>query len=162
MKQIFYLFLALLLALIEINIKLKIFFSGFNLMAVSIIGFSLLFVKKNNVGLIILIAGSIILDIFSPFRFGLYTLTTLISIIILFKIQTKHNIIDNPLYLLLLFSFLSLFTHIFELFSSPIYGVFFTSIWLNSFIGAGMIYLLNRLLSRNKETIKVSENVHFR
>ena len=162
MKQIFYLIVALLLALIETNIKLKFYLLGINLMAISIVGFSFMLIKKNDIGLIILIAGSFMLDVFSPYRFGLYLLSTVLSIILLLKIQTKHNIIDNPIYLTLLSIFLYLFTHIFELFANPILGIFFVSIILNSFIGLGVIYLLNVFSSRQKETIKVSENVHLR
>lgn len=162
MKQLLYFIAAFLLALIEINIKLKFYYSGVNLMAVTIIGFSLLFLNRNDVGLIILIAGSLVLDIFSPYRFGLYLMTTILSVYIVRRVQTKNNVLDNPVYLIVMSTILLFITHIFELFANPIWGIFVASLLLNSIIGLGVLYLLNIFFSRQRETIKVSENVHLR
>lgn len=162
MKQPLYFIAAFLLALIEINIKLKFYYSGVNLMAVTIIGFSLLFLNRNDIGLIILIAGSLVLDIFSPYRFGLYLMTTILSIYIVQRVQTKNNVLDSPVYLVVTSTVLLFITHIFELFANPIWGIFIVSLLLNSTIGLGVLYLLNIFISRQRETIKVSENVHLR
>lgn len=162
MKQLFYFITALVLALIEINIKLKFYYSGVNLMAVSIIGFSLLFLNRNDIGLTILIVGSLTLDIFSPYRFGLYLMTTILSVYIVQRVQIKNNVLDSPVYLIVTSTVLLFITHISELFANPIWGVFIVSLLLNSTIGLGVLYLLNIFFSHQRKTIKVSENVHLR
>ena len=162
MKQLLYLIAAFLLALIEINIKLKFYYAGVNFMAVTIIGFSLFFLKKNDIGMVIIVAGSLILDIFSPYRFGLYLFTAVLSIFLFQKVQSINNVTDNPVYLILLSTVLYFLTHIFELFANPVLGIFIISILLNAIIGWVALYLLNILFSRQKETIKIGENVHLR
>ena len=112
--------------------------------------------------MVIIVAGSLILDIFSPYRFGLYLFTAVLSIFLFQKVQSINNVTDNPVYLILLSTVLYFLTHIFELFANPVLGIFIISILLNAIIGWVALYLLNILFSRQKETIKIGENVHLR
>ena len=154
MKNYTIIIIAIILALLQTTVDISLAGYGLKVLFVGITSLGLFFSGRVKEGSLLLVVGSIILDVYSPFRFGLYTFFASLVIFSLTFLINRPIEYSHPLILWISTLICLLLLNIFEIFTLPNYGLFITSIMLNAVLSATLVYILTRM---NKKVTKKIE-----
>lgn len=162
MNSIIILLLTVVIATIESIVRLNFGIYSIQISLVLILSSALYFANHKKNASIILLVGSIMLDIFSPYRFGLYLLFAVISLLLIKFINTKaldinHPVVNFGVYILLVSVY-----NIFQVASDPVISIYLAVILLNAIIGTIISMIFINVLKKGDKKIEVSENVNIR
>ena len=162
MRNSIYIFIGIVSALIESAVHISWYGIGIELAIVSLIGLSLYSAGNRTAGTYIILSGAIVLDLFSPYRFGLFLFTSVIvlasmQIIFVRTVETGNSIMT---FIMMLGAFIVL--HIFEFLSNPLFNVLFASAIINAITATILIAVCRRMPMVHDSSMVVSKNVHLR
>lgn len=162
MNKIILILFVVILAIIEsiIRINLGIYSIEASLILIFSTALYLSGMKKNST--LALIIGSIVLDFFSPYRFGLYLLFGLFTKILMKIFSSRSFDIHHPIVNFAIFIVLVFVYNIFQLASDPILSIFVVSIVLNALIGSIISFTFFHFFKKDQTKMEVSEHVDIR
>lgn len=162
MRSSIYIIVGVLSALIETAVHISLYGIGVEFALVSIIGLSLFFAGNRTAGTYIILIGAFILDLFSPYRFGLFLLTSTVVLVCAQTVFARSIDPSNPImtFCMMLGAFILL--HFFEFLSDPLISVLIASALLNALCATVCTALWVRTPLLRDSSIIVSKNVHIR
>lgn len=162
MKQILAIITAIVLAVFQIIFFFTIGQVNIQLSLVAILGLAYFFAGHRNIALIVLLFGSFVLDMFSPYRPGIYLLSMVLLLIVIDYLVARSLEISNPVIMvgisLLSFIILGLIPFIID----QSWQTFLVNILVNAFITvlAGLV-VAHTIINRDN-VVRIGEDVGFR
>lgn len=162
MKQILAIITAIVLAVFQIIFFFTIGQVNIQLSLVAIFGLAYFFAGHRNIALIVLLFGSFVLDMFSPYRPGIYLLSMVLLLIVIDYLVARSLEISNPVIMvgisLLSFIILGLIPFIID----QSWQTFLVNILVNAFITvlAGLV-VAHTIINRDN-VVRIGEDVGFR
>lgn len=162
MRNSIYIIIGIVSALIEAAVHFSLYGIGIEFAVVSIIGLSLYFAGNKIAGTYIMLSGAIVLDLFSPYRFGLFLVTTVIVLYLAQTLFARSIDPSNPIvtFFMMLGAFIIL--HLFEFLSDPIFTVLCATAILNALCATLVTTVWMRIPMIHDSTIGVSKDVRLR
>jgi hypothetical protein len=162
MKYFIYSLIGLALGLLELSLSWHLGPFTIHIYAVLIGSLALILAREARFGSITLIAGTLTLDVFSPYRFGLFLLLAMIILYGLNLLLSRSFETTNPLIILGIFLVSLFLFQIIELVMGGQIISFLANDLINTFFGTAITYLVMRYVPSSKEAIRISDDVNFR
>lgn len=162
MKQFGFIIVGIILALIEIAVHVSFYGIGVELAAVSLVAIALVIVGNYQMGATIMLTGACVLDIFSPYRFGIYLLSAVIALLIFKTLLTRLLDPYNPVLTWFIFLGSFIILHLFVFLGNPMITVLLATAVVNAFLGTIITAFMVRLPGTQDKPITVSKDVNFR
>lgn len=162
MKQILAILAAIILAILQMVLFFTIGHINIQLSMVAIFGLAYFFSGHRNIALIILLGGSFILDMFSPYRPGIYLLSIVVVLSSVDYLVTRSLEISNPLIMLMIsllaFAILGLIPFIIN----QSWLIFLANILVNTIITLIISLIFSHMFINRNSVVRISEDVSFR
>lgn len=162
MRNSIYIIIGIIGALIETAVHFSFYGIGIELGVVFIIGSALYCAGNKNAGTYVLLSGACILDLFSPYRFGLFLVSTAGVLICLETLFSRIIDPGNPLITFFMMVGIFVFLHIFEFLGDPIVLVLIASACINALIATLTTVVFIRIPTIYNSSIVVSKDVRLR
>ncbi|OIP06262.1 hypothetical protein COS66_03000 [Candidatus Berkelbacteria bacterium CG06_land_8_20_14_3_00_43_10] len=162
MRNSIYIIIGFVSALIEAAVHISLYGIGIEFAVVSIIGLSLFFAGNKSAGTYIMLAGAIVLDLFSPYRFGLFLTTTVIILYLAQTLFSRNIDPGNPVMTFFMMLGAFIFLHFFEFLGDPIITVLVATAVLNALCATACTLLWVRIPIFHDASIIVSKDVRIR
>ncbi len=162
MKQFLLILLGIVLASLQISTIFYIHNIALQIALVQIVGLAFVFSNNRTIGIYIMLVGSILMDIFSPYRPGIYLLETVIVLLAIDYLAARSFELNNPLVLFgaSILSFIIL--NLIQFALDPNLIILASNVALNSFLTIIVSLVFGRIYAPENSSMKIGEDVHFR
>jgi hypothetical protein len=162
MKQFLMIVIGVILAILQISGVFVTFHIPIQIAFVAVVGLALFFSGSKTLGAFIILTGSFVLDAFSPYRPGIYLLSGVIVLLSANYLIERSFELSNPLILIgmSLFSFVIL--DLVQVILDPNLIIFGVNLIINTILTLILSLIFTHILTPDRSTLKIGEDVHFR
>jgi hypothetical protein len=162
MNKLLVIIAAIFLAILQLAGFITIFHINITFSFVTIIGLSFILSGHKDRGTIILLLGSLVLDIFSPFRPGLYLLMAVIILITIDYLVGRSFEFSNPLIMTIIALFSFILMGLIPFVYNLMIITYLVNILVNTFVTILISLFMDYFSAPNDSSLEIGENVGFR
>lgn len=162
MKQFILIIIGIVLAILQISTVFYFHGIGLQIAMVGVVGLAFVLSGNRTIGIYIILSGSIVLDIFSPYRPGIYLLEAVLALLGIDYLAARSFELNNPLILLGISVLTFIILNLVQFILDPNLIVLASNVALNSFLTIIVSIILGRTFGPENSSMKIGEDVHFR